>query len=29
MNGGPDTVYGPPAFAAFREFAEKAGPQQG
>jgi AhpD family alkylhydroperoxidase len=27
MNGGPGTVYGPRAFAAFREFAEEAGPQ--
>lgn len=24
MNGGPATVYGPRAFAAFREFAEEA-----
>jgi AhpD family alkylhydroperoxidase len=24
MNGGPATVYGPRAFAAFREFADKA-----
>ena len=29
MNGGPGTVYGPRAFAAFREFAEEADPQQG
>jgi AhpD family alkylhydroperoxidase len=29
MNGGPGTVYGPRAFAAFREFAEKADPEQG
>lgn len=25
MNGGPGTVYGPRAFAAFREYAEAAG----
>ena len=25
MNGGPATVYGPRAFAAYREFAERAG----
>ena len=29
MNGGPATVYGPRAFAAFREFAEETGPQEG
>ena len=29
MNGGPGTVYGPRAFAAFREFAEEADLQQG
>ena len=29
MNGGPGTVYGPRAFAAFREFAEAADPEQG
>lgn len=29
MNGGPGTVYGPRAFAAFREFAEGAGDRQG
>ena len=29
MNGGPATVYGPRAFAAFREFAEAAAPRQG
>ena len=29
MNGGPATVYGPRAFAAFREFAEEADPQGG
>jgi AhpD family alkylhydroperoxidase len=29
MNGGPATVYGPRAFAAFREFAEEADPQEG
>ncbi len=29
MNGGPATVYGPRAFAAYREFAEEADPQQG
>ncbi|SFT86291.1 alkylhydroperoxidase AhpD family core domain-containing protein [Geodermatophilus amargosae] len=29
MNGGPGTVYGARAFAAFREFAEEAAPSQG
>jgi AhpD family alkylhydroperoxidase len=29
MDGGPGTVYGPRAFAAFREFAEKAAVGQG
>ena len=29
MNGGPATVYGPRAFAAFREFAERAATEQG
>ncbi len=29
MNGGPGTVYGPRAFAAFREFAEEADHKQG
>jgi AhpD family alkylhydroperoxidase len=29
MNGGPGTVYGPRAFAAFREFTERAGTEQG
>jgi AhpD family alkylhydroperoxidase len=29
MNGGPATVYGPRAFAAFREFAEAAATRQG
>jgi AhpD family alkylhydroperoxidase len=29
MNGGPGTVYGPRAFAAFREFAEQGAPRQG
>ena len=29
MNGGPATVYGPRAFAAFRECAEEADPQEG
>src|ERR671921_108580 len=29
VNGGPGTVYGPRAFAAFREFAEEADPEQG
>ena len=29
MNGGPGTVYGPRAFAAFLEFAEEAEPRQG
>jgi AhpD family alkylhydroperoxidase len=29
MNGGPGTVYGPRAFAAFREFQEKTGPRKG
>ncbi|WP_138733348.1 carboxymuconolactone decarboxylase family protein [Modestobacter excelsi] len=29
MNGGPGTVYGPRAFAAFQELAEEADPQQG
>ncbi|WP_089338789.1 carboxymuconolactone decarboxylase family protein [Blastococcus mobilis] len=29
MNGGPATVYGPRAFAAFREFAEETDAQQG
>ena len=29
MNGGPATVYGPRAFAAFREFAEEADPAGG
>jgi AhpD family alkylhydroperoxidase len=29
MNGGPGTVYGPRAFAAFREFAEETDAQQG
>jgi AhpD family alkylhydroperoxidase len=29
MNGGPGTVYGPRAFAAFREFAEAVGPRRG
>ena len=29
MNGGPGTVYGPRAFAAFREFAEEADLQEG
>jgi AhpD family alkylhydroperoxidase len=29
MNGGPGTVYGPRAFAAFREFAKEADPEQG
>jgi AhpD family alkylhydroperoxidase len=28
MNGGPGTVYGPRAFAAFREFLEQAGTDQ-
>jgi AhpD family alkylhydroperoxidase len=28
MNGGPGTVYGPRAFAAFREFLEQAAPDQ-
>jgi AhpD family alkylhydroperoxidase len=28
MNGGPATVYGPRAFAAFREFAEAPTPQR-
>jgi AhpD family alkylhydroperoxidase len=28
MNGGPGTVYGPRAFAAFREFADAARPDQ-
>ena len=28
MNGGPGTVYGPRAFAAFREFLEEAGADQ-
>jgi AhpD family alkylhydroperoxidase len=28
MNGGPGTVYGPRAFAAFREFADAAGADQ-
>jgi hypothetical protein len=28
MNGGPGTVYGPRAFAAFREFREKVAPRQ-
>ena len=29
MNGGPATVYGPRAFATFREFAEEADVEQG
>jgi AhpD family alkylhydroperoxidase len=29
MNGGPATVYGPRAFAAFREFVEGAEPAHG
>jgi AhpD family alkylhydroperoxidase len=29
MNGGPGTVYGPRAFAAFREFADEAGAEGG
>jgi AhpD family alkylhydroperoxidase len=29
MNGGPGTVYGPRAFAAFREFADQADPGNG
>ncbi len=29
MNGGPATVYGPRAFAAFREFAEETDVEQG
>lgn len=29
MNGGPATVYGPRAFAAFREFAEGEKPRAG
>jgi AhpD family alkylhydroperoxidase len=29
MNGGPGTVYGPRAFAAFQEFAEEADAQEG
>jgi AhpD family alkylhydroperoxidase len=29
MNGGPGTVYGPRAFAAFQEFAEAAEPRKG
>ncbi|WP_138757485.1 carboxymuconolactone decarboxylase family protein [Modestobacter altitudinis] len=29
MNGGPGTVYGPRAFAAFQEFADEADPHQG
>ena len=29
MHGGPATVYGPPASAAFREFAEEAAIRQG
>jgi AhpD family alkylhydroperoxidase len=29
MNGGPGTVYGPRAFAAFREFAEEGRTQRG
>jgi AhpD family alkylhydroperoxidase len=29
MNGGPGTVYGPRAFAAFREFADEVDPRQG
>jgi AhpD family alkylhydroperoxidase len=29
MNGGPGTVYGPRAFAAFREFAEEGSTQRG
>src|SRR5437764_15222955 len=29
MNGGPATVYGPRAFAAFREFAEEAAAEPG
>jgi AhpD family alkylhydroperoxidase len=29
MNGGPGTVHGPRAFAAFREFAEDLSPQEG
>jgi AhpD family alkylhydroperoxidase len=29
MNGGPGTVYGPRAFAAFQEFREKVDPRQG
>ena len=28
MNGGPGTVYGPRAFAAFQEFAQRAQPQE-
>jgi AhpD family alkylhydroperoxidase len=28
MNGGPGTVYGPRAFAAFQEFAAEVGPRQ-
>jgi AhpD family alkylhydroperoxidase len=29
MNGGPGTVYGPRAFAAFQEFADEADPVEG
>ncbi len=29
MNGGPGTVYGPRAFAAFREFADDTDAEQG
>lgn len=29
MNGGPATVYGPRAFAAYREFADEADHRQG
>src|SRR5437763_12263472 len=29
MNGGPGTVYGPRAFAAFREFADQLDPRKG
>src|SRR3954470_5284951 len=29
MNGGPGTVYGPRAFAAYREFADEAGAEGG
>jgi AhpD family alkylhydroperoxidase len=29
MNGGPGTVYGPRAFAAFREFAAQLDPRKG